>query len=273
MKYTALLIILFTGFQLSAQKTVNGRITKAGGGILAGVKVSAKDAPMIFTLSDEHGNYIIEIPEEVTSLVFSYSGMATKTVKIKDFIAINVKLVPANYRKFRYGTGLSTGSSSFSIYTVNTVNKNDTTVVKLIPFSLHADFFYRFHKNFGLQAVVEDGINVLKGDAVSDTTSSKPILNRFTVSVLLNYNFKLSKNGNHSAFTGFGPQYQHLTGLNTNTMGIRFQGGVNINNYGFTSRIYIAVDVINGKFSENNIYVAGLPYKYISSRLGVTFIF
>ena len=280
MKYTSLIFAIILSFQLSAQKTVNGRITKAGGGVLPGVKIEAKDAPMIFTLSDEYGNYKIEMPEEVTSLVFSFSGMATKTVKIKDFTAINVKLVPAHYKTFRYGAGLSFGTSRFTVINEISPNNIDTSKITLTPISLHADLFYRINKNFELHGVFEDGLNYTKYEADSVTISGDTIkvpkttgVNRFSFSLLLNYHLKLDQTGNHSLFVGLGPQYQHFSFLNTNAVGARFQAGVNINNYGKTTKLYLAVDVANGNFNKNNMYVPGLPYNYFSSRFGVTFIF
>jgi len=277
MKYTSLLFAIFLSFQLSAQKIITGRVTKAGGGVLSGVKIEAKDAPMIFTLSDEYGNYKLEIPEEVTSLVFSFSGMTTKTIKIKDFIAINVKLVPSKYKPFRYGMGIAFGTSNFEVYQNN---YRDTTRIKLTPVSVHGDLFYRISKNFVLQGVFEDGLNYTKypadsinslGDTVhyEETTG----VNRFNFSLLLNYHIKLNKIGSHSLSTGFGPQYQYLSFLKTNTIGARFQLGVNINNYGKTTKLYLAVDIANGKFSKNSTFVPNFPYTYFSSRFGVTFIF
>ncbi len=280
MKYLLIIPIFFFSITISAQKTISGRVTKAGGGILAGVKVSAKDAPSIFTLSDEHGNYKLEIPAEITSLVFSYSGMATKTVKIEDFIAINVKLVPAKYEIFRYGVGLSFGTSNFKVFNEISPGIIDTTSIDLKPIAIHGDLFYRFHKNFGVQAVVADGLNLMKMtvDSITETgdtiqVQEKTGLNRVTVSMLFNYYFRLSKDGNHTAFLGIGPQYQHLSFLKTNTLGARFQAGADINSYGFTTRFYFAVDVASGRFNKDNVYVPDLPFKYTSSRLGVTFIF
>ncbi|NOZ35216.1 MAG: hypothetical protein GXO80_07955 [Chlorobi bacterium] len=268
MRYFIIIVSLFLSFNVSAQKIISGRVTKRGGGILAGVKISAKDAPSIFTLSDEHGNYKIEIPEEVTSLVFSYSGMADKTVRIKNFTDINVKLTPAQYKKFRFGTGISLGTSRFLVF----AESGDTTKVVLTPVSLHADLFYRFHKNFELQTVLEDGLNFAKFVDTTAVTESV-VLNRFSFSVLLNYHIKLDRTGNHSIFAGFGPQYQHISFLNAGSVGFRFQAGVNLNNYGKTTKLFLAVDVANGKFGDDNVYVPGLPYQYLSSRFGVTFIF
>ncbi len=277
MKYFILFSALFFGFHISAQKTISGRVTKAGGGVLSGAKIEAKDAPMIFTLSDEYGNYKIEIPDEVTSLVFSFSGMADKTVKIKDFIAVNVKLVPAKYKTFRYGAGIAFGTSNFEVYQND---YQDTAKITLTPVSIHGDLFYRINKNFELQGIFEDGFNFTKYPADSITSAGDTVhyeattgVNRFTFSVLLNYHIKLDKTGNHSLFAGFGPQYQHLSFLKTNTIGARFQIGANINNYGKTTKLYLAIDVANGNFNENSTYVPGLPYKYFSSRFGVTFIF
>lgn len=280
MKYLTLFFVLFFSFQISAQKIISGRVTQTGSGILAGVKVTAKNAPTIFTLTDEQGKYKIEIPQEISSLVFSFSGMATKTVKIKNFININVKLVPAKYKTFRYGAGLSFGTSNFKVFNEISPGNIDTTSIDLKPIAIHGDLFYRFHKNFVLQAVVADGLNFMEitVDSITDTgdtiqVQKKNGINRVTVSLLLNYHFRLSKDGNHSAFFGFGPQYQHLSFLNTNTVGARFQAGIGINNFGFSTHFYFAVDVSSGRFDKDNIYVSDLPFKYRSSRFGVIFIF
>ena len=280
MKYFSFFIAVVISFQVSAQKTVSGRVTKAGGGVLAGVKVFAKDVPMIFTLTDEHGNYKIDIPDEVTSLVYSYKGMASKTIKIKDFSTINVKLIPAKYETFRYGIGLSFGDSNFKIFNEVSPDNVDTTSIDLKPVAIHGDLFYRFNKKIGLQAVVADGLNIMKYtvDSITDIGDTvqvpeKTALNRVTVSLLLNYHFKLSKDGNHSGFVGIGPQFQHLSFLKTNSIGVRFQVGADINSYGFTTRFYFAFDAASGRFNKDNLYVPDLPFKYSSGRLGVAFIF
>ncbi len=278
MKYFITIAILFLGLSVFSQRTINGRVTKTGGGILAGVKVFAKEAPSIFTLTDEQGKYTVEIPEEVTALVYSYSGMATKTVKIKEFNTINVKLTPAKYKTFRYGIGIAAGKSEFRVLTPKIIP--DTISIKLIPVSLNANLFYRFNKKLELQAIIEDGLNIAEipvdsvtsyGDTIRQT--EKTALNRFTVSFLLNYHIKLNKTGNHSAFIGLGPQYQHISFLDANTVGIRFQTGININNYGFTTKFWFAGDISSGKFNADNIYVPDYIYKYSGGRFGVTFIF
>jgi hypothetical protein len=54
---------------------------------------------------------------------------------------------------------------------------------------------------------------------------------------------------------------------------MRFHTGVNINNYGLTTRLFAAIDVSNGKFGNNVAYVKGFAYKYFSGRIGFTLIF
>lgn len=99
------------------------------------------------------------------------------------------------------------------------------------------------------------------------------ILNRISFAILTNYNFNISKSQNHSAFIGLGPLYQHLGFFKSNTVGARFHAGVNINNYGLTTRLFAATDIAYGEFSDNVSYVNGFEYKYFSGRVGISFIF
>ena len=277
-RYFIIVASVIFSLNLNAQKTITGRVTQIGGGIIPAVKVYAKEAPSIFTFTSEKGNYKITIPNEVTSLIFSYSGMHNKTVKIREFPIVNVKLIPSKYKRFRYGFGLSLGTSKFSLQDDPDIPTAFDTVIQLTPISIHADLFLRLNKSFDIQTIIEDGINFSKIDSVTETgeviqTNETIMLNRFSVSLLVNYNIAFSKTGSHSAFIGMGPQFQQFSFIKTNTIGARFQAGVNLNNHGLTSRIFLAIDVSNGKFSENNKYVPGFPYNYLSSRLGAVFIF
>jgi hypothetical protein len=57
------LISLFILFYVSINaRTITGRVSKLGGEMITGAKISAKDAPSIFTFSDSEGFYKIEIP-------------------------------------------------------------------------------------------------------------------------------------------------------------------------------------------------------------------
>ena len=276
------LIVLISSISIisfSQLRIIDGKVSNIGGGILSGVEVSAKEAPAIFTLTDGKGKYKLEIPDEVKGLVFSYSGMADKIVKIGELKSINVKLIPAKHKTFRFGIGVATGASGISVYNT-TLAVTDTTNIQMIPVAINADIFYRIKPKFELQGSLTDGINFIKmivdsitpvGDTIS--VEKRSALNRLTFSLIGNYHFNIFKSGNHSAFVGFGPQFQHLSFLKTNTIGARFQAGASINNYGFTTRLFLAIDVSSGQFEPDNIYVPDLPYQYISSRLGIVFIF
>ena len=277
-----LVILIISSSTVFSQRVISGRVTKVGGGILTAVKVYGKEAPAIFTFTDDKGLYKIEIPKEVKHLVFSYSGMENKTVKIKGFDNINANLTPVNYKKFRYGIGLALGISNFNIIINDPIQGSDYTEISMVPISIHGDLFYRFRKRFNIQAVIEDGLNIatIKTDSTYINEFGETVnysedlyLNRVSSSLILNYYFPFTKTHNHSAFIGLGPQFQHLSFLKTNTVGARFQAGINLNEHGFTTRLYMAVDVSSGKFKEDNEYVPGFPYNYSSGRFGIVFIF
>ncbi len=281
MKIYSLIVLIssFSTLSFSQLRSIEGKVSNIGGGILSGVKVSAKEAPSIFTLTDGKGIYKLEVPDEVTSIVFTYAGMVDKTVKIDTLNSIHIKLIPAKHKPFRFGIGTAFGASGFSVYNT-TLAVTDTTNIRMTPVAINAEIFFRIKPKFEIQGSLTDGINFIKmmvdsitptGDTIS--VEKRSALNRVTFSLIGNYHFNIFKSGNHSAFVGFGPQFQHLSFLKTNTVGARFQAGASINNYGFTSRFFLAIDVSSGQFKQDNVYVPGLPYQYVSSRLGVIFIF
>ena len=285
MKYFGFLLFIFGLTEFThAQRVIEGQVANIGGGVLSAVEVKAKESPAIFTFTDESGNYRIEIPREVNYLLFSYAGMQVKTVKIGEFPTINVKMVPNDYKKLRFGIGSKFGISNFTLLPGQTHYVIIDTVIRLKPVSLDLNVFYKLKKNFELQAVIEDDLNfgtVTKDSIIPDTSGTpyiylvdeKVILNRISLALMIIYNMKLEKTGNYSAFVGLGPQFQHFSFLNTGTIGARIQFGVNINNYGKTLRAYMALDMASGEFGPDNIYVPGLKYNYFSARIGLSLIF
>ncbi|MCG8322138.1 MAG: TonB-dependent receptor [Cytophagales bacterium] len=73
--------------------TITGRITDENGSGLPGVNVLAKNTTM-GTLTDVDGYYKLNVPEETTTIVFSYVGYLTKEVEIVGRTTIDLKLVP-----------------------------------------------------------------------------------------------------------------------------------------------------------------------------------
>ncbi|NPA68078.1 MAG: hypothetical protein GXO50_05660 [Chlorobi bacterium] len=275
--YLFFLFIFLISFHTSAQRTVSGHISKTGGGAAAGAKVSAKNAPGIFTLTDEKGFYKIDIPEEVKSLYVSFSGMVSKTVKIKDFDIINITLVPAKYKTFGYGFGIASGGSGFDIYRND---YQDTSSIDTKFLSLHADLFYRINKTFEIQGIFENDFNFAKYIADSTDISGYTFkyeettnINRFSFSMIMNFHLKLDKTGNYSFFAGVGPQFQYSSFLETSSLGIRLQTGISTNNYGKTTRFYVSADIENGDSGKNSTYIPEVPYDYLCIRAGILFIF
>src|SRR5690606_26151409 len=71
---------------------VNGTITDDGGMPVAGATVVIKSNPTVGTQSDFDGNYSITVPNEQTTLVFSYLGFSTKEIIVGNKTSINVVL-------------------------------------------------------------------------------------------------------------------------------------------------------------------------------------
>ena len=272
MKNSALLIIFIHFIVLTSFATKNrvitGRVSQLGGGIIAGASVSAKEIPSIYTLTDSKGNYRIEMPGEVNFLIFSYSGMETKEVKIKELNSINVVLIPANYKKIRFGAGFSIGGANFDVF--NDINNSiDTSVtIKLTPFSLHLNLTYNFSKRFYAQTILEEDLNFMTFNDEETDEEKTGILSRSVFSATANYNLRFSKKGNYSAFIGAGPQLQYFSVIKSTTAGLRLHLGISLNNYGFNTKIYWAGDITSGNINGIE-QVEGFKFDYASSRIGI----
>lgn len=79
------------GYAQSSTTTVKGRVTEVSGLSMPGVTVKA-NGTSTGTITDIEGNYTLTIPKSVSSLSFSYIGMATQDVEIGNKTTINVKL-------------------------------------------------------------------------------------------------------------------------------------------------------------------------------------
>ncbi len=78
---TVLLLLLFSIGTVCAQKTISGTVTDESGEAIIGATVLMKGSAS-GTITDIDGKYSIEVPEEATTLVFSYIGFATQEVEI-----------------------------------------------------------------------------------------------------------------------------------------------------------------------------------------------
>jgi hypothetical protein len=75
-----------------AQTSVSGTVTDDKGDPVPGANVRAKGYSDVGTISDLNGQYSLNVPDEVTTLVFSFVGMAPKEVEIAGQTVINVML-------------------------------------------------------------------------------------------------------------------------------------------------------------------------------------
>ncbi|MEZ4884637.1 MAG: carboxypeptidase-like regulatory domain-containing protein [Chitinophagales bacterium] len=96
MKKILLLSILLVCTQfMHAQRTICGTVTdQSSGEVMIGVTVLLKGTPL-GTVTDFDGKYCLEIPVDVKKdeLEFSYVGFDSKSVKIEDSDALNVKMI------------------------------------------------------------------------------------------------------------------------------------------------------------------------------------
>ena len=80
MRKILLMFLIFCGFVLSAsaqQKIISGTVTSSvpGEGALIGVSVSVKGTTTGIN-TDLNGNYSLAVPENASTLVFSYIGIS-----------------------------------------------------------------------------------------------------------------------------------------------------------------------------------------------------
>jgi iron complex outermembrane receptor protein len=83
------LLICFSGF---SQKTITGKVTSGsdGSGLVAAA-VSVKGTT-VGSITDENGNYSIQVPTGATALEFSYTGFISQEITIGDNTVIDVVL-------------------------------------------------------------------------------------------------------------------------------------------------------------------------------------
>ncbi|MBS1505161.1 MAG: von Willebrand factor type A domain-containing protein [Bacteroidetes bacterium] len=78
----AVMVILLASFRLMPSRTIGGKVTsKDDGSGLPGVSVVLKGTTTA-SVTDAQGNYLITVPDQGGTLVFSFVGMISKEVKI-----------------------------------------------------------------------------------------------------------------------------------------------------------------------------------------------
>ena len=74
-------------------RIISGKVTDENGTGLPGVNVFAKGTE-IGVISDIEGNYSVNVPDETTTLIFSYVGYLTEEIEITGRNIINISLAP-----------------------------------------------------------------------------------------------------------------------------------------------------------------------------------
>ena len=69
-------------------RPITGKVTNASGAALVGVTVQVKGSN-VFTASAEDGSFKIDVPDDATTLVFSYAGLGTVEELINGRSSIN----------------------------------------------------------------------------------------------------------------------------------------------------------------------------------------
>ncbi|HAQ18470.1 MAG TPA: SusC/RagA family protein [Prolixibacteraceae bacterium] len=95
MKKIALLLAFFAiglNVVLAQTREITGSVTSADdGGTMPGVSISVKGTSM-GTITDMNGKYVLKVPVDAKTLVFSFVGMATQEITIGNQSVINVRL-------------------------------------------------------------------------------------------------------------------------------------------------------------------------------------
>src|SRR4030042_1091238 len=95
MRKLLLMFLVFCGFVFSAsaqQKAISGTVISSveGEGAMPGVSVSVKGTT-IGIVTDINGKYTLAVPENATTLVFSYIGMKKQEAEIGNRSSIDIK--------------------------------------------------------------------------------------------------------------------------------------------------------------------------------------
>lgn len=105
LKYTIVVIVMLCGISTIAtatlpsekktkllNKTIKGMVVDSTGIPLPGVSVSVKNRRNIGTTTDTDGKYLISIPDDAATLVFSFVGFVTQEVPLGSRLTLNVIL-------------------------------------------------------------------------------------------------------------------------------------------------------------------------------------
>lgn len=89
-----MVLVFMSSMALHAQRTLTGAVYDENSRPIPGVNVFLKDAA-VGTITDEDGNFSLEIPEEQpVTVVFSFVGYSTEEVVIEDQTSVEIYMTP-----------------------------------------------------------------------------------------------------------------------------------------------------------------------------------
>jgi hypothetical protein len=86
-----IVFVFFSQFSIS-QNLISGNVLRENKKPFMGVKVTIEGVPNVEALTDQLGNFDIEVPLKATNLIFTYNGMKTQKIGIgkKSFISVTM---------------------------------------------------------------------------------------------------------------------------------------------------------------------------------------
>ncbi len=128
--FTLIMLVCIVGFA-AAQRTITGKVTSKSGEPLVGVSVVVKGTTN-GAITDLDGNYTLQVPNNATTLVYSYVGSTTKEIPIGSTNAIDaILLEDASVLSEVVVTALNISRSKKSLgYTVQDVKGENLTLAR-----------------------------------------------------------------------------------------------------------------------------------------------
>lgn len=131
--FTVAIILCGAGISFG-QRMVSGTVTDDSGAALIGANVVAKEANGIGTITDVDGSYKLQIPDNVTTLVFSYAGYDNKEMVIGTSSVINVSLSEGKLLEEIVFVGYGTQRKSDLTGSVSSIKGSDIALAPVQSF-------------------------------------------------------------------------------------------------------------------------------------------
>lgn len=115
------ILLAFAGF---GQRTIKGKITDTKGEGLISATVLAKEIPTIGTLTDLDGNFELKIPNEVKTLVVSYTGYTTREIILNQSNVYDLSLSAGQILDELVVVGYGTKSARYNTQSTAVLNND-----------------------------------------------------------------------------------------------------------------------------------------------------